>query len=201
MPPIPRWLPNAISFVRMLLVPVWVACAELANRTAQAASGGDPGGHEAAARYRLATAAVLVTIGLSDVLDGWLARRFGLQSRLGAVVDAGADKLAQVVLTTYLALRVGPAFPPIPLWFLGLLIARDGLLLVGLVVIRRRTGRVETEHELHGKVSSLCLFAVLVACSFAAPEAVTAPLVWGSAVVVVGSRAAYVWRGVRQLRG
>ncbi|MCB9877854.1 MAG: CDP-alcohol phosphatidyltransferase family protein [Planctomycetes bacterium] len=191
---VPRWLPNAISVLRVLLVPAWVLLAEAANL------GYELNRAERGDELRLWAALVLVAIGLSDVLDGWLARRFDLRSKLGATLDAVADKLAQVVLTTWLALRAAPAFPEIPLWFLLLLIARDGLLLVGYVVIKRRHGAVHTEHELHGKASSLCLFGLLLAFSFAAPPAVTTPWLVVSTAIVLWSTAAYVRRGVAELR-
>lgn len=190
--PIPSWLPNAISVLRVLLVPLWVYCAEAANRTFEA--GGD------GARLRLATALTLVAIGVSDALDGWLARRFDLQSRFGANLDAIADKLAQVVLTTWLVLRVGPAFAAIPVWFLGLLIVRDALLALGCFVIWRRRGRVDTEHGWHGKVSSLCLFAVLLAVSFGAGQQGVTVMVGITAAAVIGSTAAYTVDGIRQWR-
>ncbi len=188
--PIPRWLPNAISVVRVLLVPVWAWCAEGANRASEA---GAPG-----AGLQRAAALVLLTIGVSDALDGWLARRYGLQSRFGANLDAIADKLAQIVVTTYLALRLGPAFPAIPLWFLALLIARDLLLVLGCAAIWRRRGRVDTEHGWHGKVSSLCLFALLLVCNLAVGETVVGAMVFVTAAVVVASTAAYTRDGVRQ---
>jgi phosphatidylglycerophosphate synthase len=190
--PVPSWMPNAISVVRVLLVPLWALCAETANRTFE--GGGDGAG------LRNAAALTLVAIGASDALDGWLARRFDLQSRLGANLDAIADKLAQIVLTTYLALRVGPAFAAIAPWFLGLLIGRDALLALGCLLIWRRRGRVDTEHGWHGKVSSLCLFAVLVAASFGAGQAAITTMVWITAAAVVASTAAYTHDGVRQFR-
>tara|TARA_R110002072_G_scaffold25443_4_gene85035 strand:+ start:47008 stop:47601 length:594 start_codon:yes stop_codon:yes gene_type:complete len=187
---IPRWLPNAISCVRVLLVPLWVYFAEWANRVGE--EGDDP------ANLRLLSAGVLVTIGASDVVDGWLARRFSLQSRFGANLDAIADKLAQVVLTTYLALRIGPVFPWIPYWFLGLLIVRDGLLLVGFVLIMRRRGNVEADHAWHGKASSLCLFGVLVVACLGADDATVAILSAVTSALVVASTVSYARKGVRQ---
>lgn len=189
--PVPRWLPNAISFLRVLLVPGWVACAEAANRADDAGTAG---------LLRWAATLVLMAIGASDALDGWLARRYRLQTRLGATVDAVADKLAQVVLATYLALRIGPAFAPIPLWFLALLIARDALLALGYTVIRRRRGSVDTEHEQHGRLASLCLFAVLLAFSSGLAPAFTRPLVFVTAAVVATSTWMYARRGVLALR-
>jgi cardiolipin synthase (CMP-forming) len=190
--PIPHWLPNAISVGRVLLVPAWAYCAEAANRTFEAGADG--------AGMRRTAALVLATIGASDALDGWLARRFALQSRLGANLDAIADKLAQVVVTTYLALRVGPAFPVIPLWFLGLLIARDALLAAGCVAIWRRHGSVDTDHGWHGKVSSLLLFTLLLACSLAAGSAIVNTLLLATVAFVAVSTVAYTREGMRQFR-
>jgi phosphatidylglycerophosphate synthase len=189
-PTVPVWLPNAISALRIALVPAWAACAELANRAAEA--GGDPGG------WRGLTLAVLATIGVSDVVDGWLARRFRLQSATGAMLDAVADKLAQVVAFTYLALRPGPAFVPVPAWFLVLLIARDALLLVGWLLVRRRAGAVDAEHRFHGKVASLLLFLLLFVLGTGLPGSATAALLVGVATLVVISTALYARDGWRQ---
>jgi hypothetical protein len=63
----------------------------------------------------------------------------------------------------------------------------------------RRHGRVETEHAWHGKVASLLLFGVLLACSFALGEVLMAWLLWSTAAVVVFSALGYVQKGVHQL--
>lgn len=190
MPAIPAALPNAISALRIVLVPAWVVCAEAAHGAA--VSGDD------AHAWRWAAFAVLATIGASDVLDGWLARRFALASRTGAMLDAIADKLAQVVLFTWLTLRAGLAFAAIPPWFLLLLIGRDLLLLGGWWLVRRRAGVVQVEHRAHGKVASLLLFGQLLAVC-ADLRAFAAPLALGAvAVVVVGSTLLYVRDGWRQ---
>ncbi|MCC6783730.1 MAG: CDP-alcohol phosphatidyltransferase family protein [Planctomycetes bacterium] len=185
MPSIPRWLPNAISALRIALVPAWVWAAELTSRGAL--------GHGP-------VVAILLAIGISDLVDGDLARRFGLTSRVGATLDAIADKLAQVVLVTWLALRSSPAFDPIPLWFLGLLIARDGVLLIGLLLLRARHGKVEVEHEFHGKAASVLLFVMLVVASAGHGRELTLPLLLAIALLVSWSTCRYVRRGFAQER-
>lgn len=192
-PPVPRWLPNAISALRILLVPGWLVVAEWANRTA--ANGGDVAAHRTAATL------LLVSIGASDVIDGYLARRYSLQSRLGATLDAVADKLVQVVLTTYLTLRHGAAFAAMPLWFLGVLIARDVVLLSGYVLIRRRCGSVDTEHQGHGRIASLLQFLLLIGYSAGLASAATWPPLVLIAAATVLSTARYVRRGYRQFAG
>src|SRR5688572_9157758 len=113
---IPRWLPNAITAVRILLVPVWGVLAEL-SRQAFDTTGPEP--------YRTWSVVVLLLIGASDLVDGFLARSFALTSRTGATLDAVADKLVQVCLLTFFTLRGPPAYTAIPLWFLLLVFGRD----------------------------------------------------------------------------
>lgn len=188
---VPTWLPNAISVLRIAMVPVWLWCAEGAHRAATAAD-------VDAWRYRALS--ILMLIGLSDIVDGQLARRFGLQSSLGANLDAVADKLTQVAACTWFALRQSAAFAPLPLWFLGLLIARDLLLLAGFVAIHRRRGRVHAEHRAHGRVASVLLFALLLTQTAGATAATLQPMLLVTAAVFACSTAAYTLHGVRQFR-
>ncbi len=143
----PRWIPNLISVGRIGLVPVWVALAV-----------GVVG-----APTPMGALAVLGLIGGSDLLDGWIARRYGLTTPLGAALDAVADKLAQIVLVTLLALAPPPGFVPIPVAFLGLLVLRDAVLIVGFWWVRSQTRTLQVEHRWHGKVSSSVLFGLMAA--------------------------------------
>ena len=74
---------------------------------------------------RLVALGLIVLIGVTDLLDGWMARRFDLTSQIGAVADAVADKLVQVALVGFLTLSVGPVFTALPLWFLVTVFGRD----------------------------------------------------------------------------
>ncbi len=184
---VPRWLPNAISSLRVLLVPVWLFVAETMVHTPAVAG-------EAPARLTLV--AILAGLGVSDVLDGFIARRFGLASRFGATLDAVADKLAQVAFVTYLVFRPSPAFEALPLWFWATLVLRDGILGLGYVAIRRRHGTVDTEHEVHGKVASVLLFFVVLAA--VGWGQVPVMLLVVTAAVVTLSTAHYIKLGRRQ---
>src|SRR5260370_11878881 len=74
---------------------------------------------------------VFVGAGLSDGLDGYIAKRFDRRTRLGAVLDPAADKalLAGVYVTLGL---VGQ----LPLWLVALVVLRDVLIVLGFAVIR-----------------------------------------------------------------
>lgn len=185
----PPWVPNFISFIRIGLVPVWLVLAIHARADAMAGATLD----------RSMLLVVLVALGLSDVLDGAIARRFNLTSNLGATLDAVADKLAQVVSVTFLVFFASPGFTPLPVWLWLTLVLRDGALAVGWVLVYRKHRVVVVEHRWHGKASSLALFAVIVMGTAALPE--LAVLI-GSAVsllLIVPGSVAYVREGLRQL--
>ncbi len=189
--PGPLW-PNLVTALRIALVPALLACAEAANRAA--------GGGADVERWRTLAAGAFVLIGLTDLLDGFLARRFGWTSELGALLDALADKLVQVAAVTYLALRAGAAFEPVPLWFLALLIGRDAVLATGWTLIRRRRGRVDVTHEPHGKWSSSLLFAALLWTLLGRGGPLALALFGASALLVTISTLAYVRHGFAQWR-
>ncbi|WP_373048496.1 CDP-alcohol phosphatidyltransferase family protein [Vulgatibacter sp.] len=95
-------LPNAISLVRLLLVPVF---AWLHLR-------GEP----------LAALVVFVAAAISDGIDGFLARALDQRTALGAILDPIADKLLGL---TALVLLVWSAV--LPVWFLGVSLLRDAV--------------------------------------------------------------------------
>ncbi|MFZ5467429.1 MAG: CDP-alcohol phosphatidyltransferase family protein [Pseudomonadota bacterium] len=95
-----KHIPNLITAARMLLIP-WIALALFEARHA-----------EAAALFAVAV--------VSDGVDGFLARRFGWQTRLGAILDPLADKA--MILAAMVALVAAGL---LPMWLLVLLLVRD----------------------------------------------------------------------------
>lgn len=187
----PAWLPNLITVCRILLVPVWGLLAEASRRAFV-----ETGEHGSLKAWSVA---VLLAIGVSDLVDGFLARRLGLTSRTGATLDAVADKLAQVVLLTFFTFRGEPAYATIPLWFLVLILGRDLILLVGYFVVTRRCGTVEVVHRVHGKAASLLLFTLLVCLNLGGGQNLVRVVVPLFATLVVVSTISYFRDGWRQL--
>jgi len=69
--------------------------------------------------------------GVSDALDGFLARRYQWTSRFGAIVDPVADK--SLMTLTYLALGY---LGHLPLWLVGIVIGRDLIIIIGAIVYK-----------------------------------------------------------------
>ena len=184
---VPRWLPNAISGARILLVPAWWA----------ASHGSITLGFERAASNALL---ILTAIGISDVLDGFIARRFGLANNLGAALDAVSDKLAQITVLTTLAIAPPPGFLGVPIGFLVLLVLRDLMLVIGAVVIWVGWGRLQASHRWHGKASSLLMFVLMVAVHLPTPETLVLAGFGLAGGLLVFNIASYAYDGVRIMR-
>ena len=182
----------AVTLVRVALLPLFVHWALTAQALARA--GVDP------TTYRAGALATLVAMGVSDVLDGWLARRFDLMTRLGAIVDAIADKTVQIVLVAFFTLSIGPVFTPLPLWFLVVVFAVEAILLVGYLVLRLRYGMIRVVHRTHGRLATLSVSLALFWAAFGLPRAAIGPIAAVAAVISVGSATIYALNGDAQGR-
>lgn len=102
-------IPNSLTLLRILLVPVFI-------------------GFMTYGVYGVALLVLLVA-GLTDAIDGLLARRWNQQTRLGAVLDPLADKL--LLTSGFITLSI---LHLIPSWLVILVVSRDVILLLGTVV-------------------------------------------------------------------
>ena len=120
---------------------------------------------------------VFVIAGLTDTLDGLLARRFAQQSQLGTILDPIADKLLLVTSFIVLSLKeIGPVpLPrhfPVPFWVTTAVISRDIFIVVGAAAINIVTGFRGFRPSWLGKVNTtvqiLAITAILIAAIFPA---------------------------------
>lgn len=125
-------LANWLTIVRILLVPVLVT--SLVYNRAQLAFG------------------TFVVAGVTDMMDGYIARARGTKTRLGAFLDPLADKLlltASFVTLTY-------KFPKIlPFWLTAIVLSRDLLLILVAVLIMLTGGRLNPTPTMLGKASTV----------------------------------------------
>jgi CDP-diacylglycerol--glycerol-3-phosphate 3-phosphatidyltransferase len=130
-------LPNALTVGRLVLIPVFVALLLDAE-----------GGHSWPA------AVVFGAAGLTDQVDGWLARRWRVESEFGRVADPLADRLMidAAVVMLWLADRL-------PWPALAVIVARDFLLIVGYKLVVPRG--YEFSVSFLGKVATWVLYASL----------------------------------------
>jgi CDP-diacylglycerol--glycerol-3-phosphate 3-phosphatidyltransferase len=129
-----RHLPNLISILRILLVPVLVLLLLSPGRTAAVL---------AALTFFLAC--------WSDFFDGYLARRHGITSTLGKLLDPLADKL--IVMAALVMLAAMPRTPRVPAWMVVVIVGRE-LAVTGLRAMATSEGIVLAAEEL-GKYKTI----------------------------------------------
>lgn len=158
------------------------------------------GGKESATlSERLLVTGLIAVIGLSDLLDGWLARRWGLASTRGAALDAAADRTAELGILVLLTISSGGAFARLPPWLLGAVVGRDLVLVPGWLVLRRKGHPEVAEHRWHGKLATGLLFGLFLWVVLGLPSTVVAPWALAITAVLVVSVADYVRRGLARI--
>ena len=151
--------------------------------------------------YAVGALAVFMLAGATDLLDGFIARKFGQNTPIGAFLDPIADKLLLVSCFILLTRDTGGLSVQIPLWLTITVIGRDILLVVSVVIINLTMGRHLFSPSIYGKATTflqlLTVFLVLVANALN----IGMPL-WGSvfyltAALTVISGLHYMGRGMR----
>lgn len=175
-----KWLPNAISFMRIALVaPILMLIL----------------------RDDFAWALALFALaGFSDGLDGYLAKRFDWHTRLGALLDPVADKL--FVAGTFITLAYTQ---DIPIWLASVVILRDVIIVAGAMAynffVRPVEGEPTRVSKLNTALQLLLLLFVLSRAGFGWPDQISITVLGAAVLVtVVISGVDYVWSWTRRAR-
>ncbi|GIF50025.1 CDP-diacylglycerol--glycerol-3-phosphate 3-phosphatidyltransferase [Asanoa ferruginea] len=173
---------NALTALRLLLVPVFVALVV----TSQLEHAG----------WRIAATLTFAVASATDLVDGWIARRYGLVTSLGKVADPIADKAL-----TGSALVLLSWFDALPWWVTVLILAREwGVTLLRFWVIRY--GVIAASRG--GKLKTALQILAIAWYLWPVPDAVqpVGPWIMGAAVVVtVVTGLDYVFQAIRLRRG
>ncbi|MEI9998218.1 MAG: CDP-alcohol phosphatidyltransferase family protein [Verrucomicrobiota bacterium] len=144
-----------ITILRLLLVPVFVTLILTYNDTDKREE-----------VWRWGAIATFALAGISDAIDGYLARHWNQGSALGALLDPIADKLLLLAALVTLSFIPVGNLRPFPIWFPAIIISRDALLLGGYCVLRHFHVPVEIRPHWTGKLSTfftlLAIGAVLL---------------------------------------
>ena len=177
---IPINLPNSLTVLRILLVPVFVGLLLY--------------GHYDAALITLLIAA------LTDILDGMVARITDQRTRLGEYLDPLADKL--LLMSAIITLSV---LNFIPIWVVIVVVSRDAILLVGTVVANLTETNINISPTLLGKGTTLAqicyVIAVMLHVTGQVPDFLVDPFLWVMVALTMGSGVHYLLRGVQHLNG
>jgi CDP-diacylglycerol---glycerol-3-phosphate 3-phosphatidyltransferase len=132
-------LPNALTLTRIAAIPmiVWLL-------------------HRPTPAQSIVAFIIFFIASITDFLDGYLARRYGLITPLGKLLDPLADKL--LIVSALLMIAVGSRVPTFPAWLLVIIIGRElavtGLRSIaaseGIVVAAERTGKLKMTLQIVG---------------------------------------------------
>ena len=153
------------------------------------------------ARFGLALVIVFLA-GLTDLLDGIIARKLDQSSDFGRLLDPIADKL--LLVTTFVAVSVpGFGFEPLPWWLAALAVGRDVGILGAALVIYRVTGFSGFTPTFLGKLNTnielWVLFLFLLTRAFSLPELLLTISVYVTAASIVVSGLHYIGHARTQL--
>ena len=146
-------VPNLLTVFRMVLIPLFVTLLFY--------------------QRFLWALGIFVIAGMTDGLDGLLARRFAQESQLGTILDPIADKL--MLVSAFVVLSMRSVFPqplpshlPVPFWVTIAVISRDIFITVGALAINIMTGFRGFRPSLLGKVNTTVQIGGIAAIMFAA---------------------------------
>ena len=170
---------NSLSFFRLLLViPAWIAFNNFDHYLA---------------RYSVAAIGIVATI--TDILDGYLARKLNQITEFGKVIDPLADKVLIVFVVLNLFL-IGE----IPDHYFYMIVARDALILIGGLFVAKKLGKVLPSDYL-GKatVLSISFFLLMILLNVDPQSLPYLILYYLSIVLIFASFANYLIRAARVL--
>ncbi|HEY2994930.1 MAG TPA: CDP-diacylglycerol--glycerol-3-phosphate 3-phosphatidyltransferase [Methylomirabilota bacterium] len=170
-------LANWLTVLRILLIPVFITLLVY--------------------KQRGPALAVFLAAALTDLLDGYVARHRGSQSRLGAFLDPMADKLLLMSsFVTLTWLRV------LPFWIAAVVISRDLILVIGALAIHMAGGRITPRPTRAGKLATffqvVTVFFGVVTPFYGWPAGLKG-VMWLAAMFTIGSGLQYIVQGMRFL--
>lgn len=180
-------LPNLISFARICFIPPFVFCIIQVQH------------HN---YYRYIALGVLLVIGISDVLDGYLARKRGEITTFGKYLDPVADKMLLLIACFLLSsdkLWSGPRFP---VWVLAVIVSREVLFSFGMLAVFVTIKRnIKWQPNKLGKLTTFLQITAIIAVLLGNHISLDSLAILWCVVVVVTllSAANYTYLGFRQL--
>ncbi|MGE5631685.1 MAG: CDP-alcohol phosphatidyltransferase family protein [Caulobacteraceae bacterium] len=139
-------IPNVLTIIRFLLIPAFVYYFFSPMKNGVKIS-----------------IIIFVAAGLTDILDGFIARRFNLITRLGIVLDPLADKLMLLTVLISITLK-----NQIPVWVIVIVAAKETLMILGALTLFNDHDIVVPANRF-GKLSTIVFYVAVLAITFELP--------------------------------
>jgi cardiolipin synthase len=173
-------IPNSLTLLRVLLIPVFVI--SLMDR-----------------HYGWSFV-IFVIAGITDAIDGGLARITHQRTTLGAYLDPLADKL--LLTSAFVALAI---LKTIPSWLAVIVITRDVIISLGFVILflidRRPEIKPTTFSKVNTAIQVLMIAVVLFSKIHASFSELVFTMIWATAVTTILTGLQYIYLGIRMTNG
>lgn len=173
-------VPNALTIIRILLIPLFL--------------------YKIIQGEMVFATAVYLTAAVTDGLDGFIARVWKLQTKLGTFLDPMADKL--LITASFLVLSI---LKIIPLWLALAVISRDFIIVSGSLLVYLMKDELTIRPQPIGKVTTFFQFGYILlvllqsASDFTFPSTLHSPMVLTTGGLTVISGAVYILDGLKAL--
>ncbi|AOT68851.1 CDP-diacylglycerol--glycerol-3-phosphate 3-phosphatidyltransferase [Geosporobacter ferrireducens] len=152
-------IPNILTILRFLLIPVFIYVF-----------------YSGAANSIVLAFYVFLLAGITDILDGYIARKYNRITKWGQAMDPLADKLMQMTVLACLTHR-----QYIPLWVILIIGAKETLLILGSLVLYHYGNKLVIPSNNFGKMATVLFYGAIFAVVFQMPY----HIIWVIAAVVV----------------
>ncbi len=138
-------IPNILSLFRIFLIPLFLIVYLTQDNQP----------------YFMISALILLVSGITDVLDGYIARKYKMTSELGKILDPLADKMTQIAILAALVIK-----HPQLLWVVAIYLAKELTMLIGGLIILRKNIPMASS-KWFGKIGTLLFYvATFVVIAF-----------------------------------
>lgn len=137
-------VPNILTVLRFLLIPLFAGCLST--------------------RYYVAAVIVFLAGGLTDVLDGYIARKFNMVTSWGKIADPLADKLMQLTAMVILSI----VLKLVPIELIAIVLAKEIFMGIGALVLYRQFKYVVSANW-YGKATTVVFYLAIVMMLFNEP--------------------------------
>lgn len=177
-------LANKITIVRILLVPILLICLLYYKPEYD--------------YLRFAALAIFFICGITDAIDGYIARRFYQKTKLGRILDPLADKI--LILTAFISLSALKNIPDafrIPPWLTIIVISKDAIILLGSAIIFIMIKDIKIKPSFLGKATTFFQMSTVILALLGVGFANI--FWWLTAILTISSGMGYIWYGSKVL--
>lgn len=145
----PRYVPNMITAFRFCLVPIYIAVF-----------------YSSVENSLLYSTLIFILAGITDIIDGYIARKYDLVTKLGTVLDPLADKLMQLtVLITFTTKGY------IPVWAITIIGIKEVLMIIGGLILYYGKSDAVIPANKYGKLATVMFYVTILTIAFSSTGA------------------------------